>query len=180
MHEVEDLPRTSLSSLEDRLPLPLGCDESGTNHMDTEIRTVYTYFLAETSLKAIIARIHAIHVAEKTNHTSITSNLRISPIIQEFQTQLNEWKNSIPEFLEWSPEPGKGVCLPVGTRLKLLFWHAQFSLLEPLIRHTLYNPNRQLPFLGWTLLQSGLLAGTNMLQVTLQEKPDLDLILSNR
>jgi hypothetical protein len=60
LNEVHSFPRSLLFQLEDSLPLPLGCDESGTVNMKVSIRTTCTFFLAEMSLKAILALIYEI------------------------------------------------------------------------------------------------------------------------
>jgi hypothetical protein len=177
---VHSFPRSLLFQLEDTLPLPLGCDESGTANMKISVRTTYTFFLAEMSLKAIVARIYEIPDLESSPPCAFPVNLDKSPLIQELKTQIDGWEASLPTFLGWSPEATKGVSTSVGVRLKLLYWFARFWLHRPLIIHVLHDLSHELPFIGWTFFQSGLHAGLQMLKVSISEESDIDVIMGNR
>lgn len=170
---MEGLPRSFLYQLEDRLPLPLGCDEHATVHMKRDSRTTYTFFLAEMSLKGIIA--HILEIPE-----SFQSEVDNSPLIQELKTQLDGWEASVPSFLGWSPDATKGVTSLVGVRLKLLYWYARFSISRSLINHALHDLEHRLSFIGWMVFQDGLLAGLNMIKVSILEEADIDIIMGNR
>lgn len=148
--------------------------------MKTSVRTVYTFFLAEMSLKAILSRIHATPNPEYFVQNAPNGNIEISPLIRELKNQLTTWEASLPSFLGWSPEPRRGVAFPTGMRLKLLYWFARFSLFKPLIVHFLQDPTNQLPFLGWKSFQDGLLAGLNMIRISTLEDSEVDAIMGNR
>jgi hypothetical protein len=180
LNDIDSFPRSSLYHLEDRLPLPLGCDESGTVNLKTSVRTVYTFFLAEMSLKSTLARIISTAGGDHCVQKSSNSRVEISPLIQELNVQIDAWVTSLPSFLDWSPEPTRGTCSPVATRLKQIYWFARLSLSRPLILHVLYDLNHQLPFLGWKCFQDGILAGVNMIKVSIMEESDIDVIIGNR
>ncbi|TVY93392.1 hypothetical protein LAWI1_G001127 [Lachnellula willkommii] len=178
--EIDSFPKSLLYLLEHRLQLPLGCDEPNTTHLMAPVRNTYTFFLAEMSLKAIIARIlttpNLEHSIQKTFHGTV----EMSPLIQEFQTQLEKWEISVPAFLGWFPEPNRGMISPVGARLKLLYWFARFSLFKPLVARVLGESSCTLPLLGWTAFREGLLGGLNMVKGAVEEESDIDVIMGNR
>lgn len=179
-HVVFNFPRSLLYCLEDHLTLPLGCDEPNTAHLKAFTRTTYTYFLAEMSLKAIISRIlEAPDLNYFSNHNP-AGNVQISPLIQELKLQLEAWELSVPTFLDWSPQVRKGTSVPVGIRLKLLYWFARFSLARPLILHVLDDSSYSISFHGWTFFQDGLLAGLNMAKIAVLDDRDIDVIMGNR
>jgi hypothetical protein len=180
LHEVDSLTRSLLFQLEERLPLPLGCDESGTTHLTSSVRTTYTFFLAEMSLKAILARILSITDLEYSVTNVPHGNIQVSPLLQELRTQIDSWEASLPCFLHWSPEANQGASFSVGTRLKLLYWFTRFSLFGTLLVKLLHDSNHQFPFLEWTFFQEGLLAGVNMVKVSTLEELDIDVIMGNR
>ncbi|RDL35180.1 uncharacterized protein BP5553_07111 [Venustampulla echinocandica] len=182
VNEIGSFPRSSLYQLEDRLPLPLGCDESDTASLSSSVRTVrtYTFFLAEMSLKSTLARIISITGGDSYLETSLNSSVEISPLMQELNAQIGEWVISLPSFLDWSPEPTRGTCSPIATRLKLIYWFTRLSLSKSHILHVLHDSDHQLPFLGWKFFQDGILAGVNMIKVSVMEESEVDVIMGNR
>ncbi|KAF8854898.1 hypothetical protein BDZ45DRAFT_627092 [Acephala macrosclerotiorum] len=179
-HVVYSFPSSLLYQLENNLTLPLGYDEPNSVHLKAFARTTYTYFLAEMSLKAIISRIlEAPGLNHLSNH-NFAGSVEVSPIVQELKLQLEEWELTVPTFLDWSPQARKGTSVPVGIRLKLLYWFARFSLARPLILHVLDDSSYRLPFHGWTFFQDGLLAGLNMVKIAIPDERDINIIMGNR
>jgi hypothetical protein len=139
LRQVNSFLRSLLFHLEVRLSLPLGCDEAGTIHLNTSTRTAYTFFLAEMSLKTIIARIPTTPDLDYSVPNTLHTNAQISPLVQEPKTQIDGWGASLPNFLGWSAESNKGAAFSFGTRLRLLCWFAQFSLFKPHIIKVLHD-----------------------------------------
>ena len=147
----ETLPQSPLHQLENCLPLPPSCNETDLLQLPSRIRTTHAFYLAEMSLKAVAERIFTtaslgLCIRETDNHA-----IEVTPLFQELSRQLDEWIESLPTFLGWSPEPAKGLSSPVGIRVKLMYWFVRFSLFRPLILRALHDPSSSFPILGWTL-----------------------------
>ncbi|KAF3406249.1 hypothetical protein DPV78_000160 [Talaromyces pinophilus] len=179
----DELPKTPLSDLQDILTLPLGCEESTTTHMPMTTRTIYTFFLAETSLKAILARIRQMNQRKEEDgphrgsqyHALDTKN----PVSKELKCQLSAWLSGIPAFLNWSTKPGQGTQTKNASRLKLLFWFAKVALHLHPVKNALARRDGRFTMSGWILLQDTLLATYNMVEVFVLEDLDPDPILWN-
>jgi hypothetical protein len=179
-NEFEIMPSSSLFQLEDTLRLPSGCNEVGTAHLPEPFRTIQTFFLAEMGLKSILARIIATPDSDFFLEGPADGTIERSPLFHEHRTQLDRWVSSLPTFVDWTIEPRKGELSPVATRLKLFYWFALISLFRPLIRYVLRDPGQKLPFAVWKLFQDGLLAGLNMVKISVVEETDIDVIVGNR
>lgn len=180
-NEIDDtLPRSLLYQLEDSLPLPVGCDELDLSHLPVRARTMLLFFLAEMSLKAIGERICTTRNLEFCIQETSNGIVAVLPLFQELRRQLDEWVESVPSFLEWSSEPNKGVRSPLGIRVKLLYWFVRFSLFRPLILRVLHDSSSRFPILGWTLFHEGLHAGLTLINVSISEQSDIDVIMGNR
>lgn len=179
----DELPKTPLSDLQDILTLPLGCEESTTTHMPMTTRTIYTFFLAETSLKAILARIRQMNQRKEEDgphrgsqyHALDTKN----PVSKELKCQLSAWLSGIPAFLNCSTKPGQGTQTKNASRLKLLFWFAKVALHLHPVKNALARRDGRFTMSGWILLQDTLLATYNMVEVFVLEDLDPDPILWN-
>lgn len=171
---------TPLFQLEDTLRLPGGCDEIGTAHLPEPFRTIQTFFLAEMSLKSILARIIATPDSDFFLEGTLDGTIEQSPLFQELRTQLDRWVGSLPTFVDWSIEPNKGEPSSIATRLKLFYWFAHISLFRPLILYVLKDPSQKLTFTVWKLFQDGLMAGLNMVKISILEETDIDVIVGNR
>ncbi|CRG88310.1 hypothetical protein PISL3812_05339 [Talaromyces islandicus] len=157
------LPRSPLYKLEDSVALPLGCEESATTHMPASVRKVYTFFLAETGLKAILKRMPSFgrgndldtdNPPDQYQTTLTTAAAYPSAVHQELESQLSTWLAGVPSFLGWSPEP----CLV----------------------HALHKSNVAFTIQDWTLVQDTLLAAQNLVQIFVSEQSDPDPILQHR
>lgn len=168
--------------LEDCFPLPLGCDLSADINLPPRIRNELAFFLAETSLRAIMMRILrtpdlencVLHLSEHGRRPEV------SPLFQELRNQFDEWTLSLPSFFDWSAEPAKGAVSPLPTRLRLIYWFARFALFRPLVLRTLHDPSHRFSLLEFTLLQDGLLAALAFIKVAAWEEPEVDFIMGNR
>lgn len=67
---------------------------------------VYTFFLAEISLKAIWTRVYETPPSQLLQGEY--SNYQLSPVANELEAQLDKWTEQIPEFLNWSVQPDEG------------------------------------------------------------------------
>ncbi|OKL63792.1 hypothetical protein UA08_00755 [Talaromyces atroroseus] len=183
-----ELPRSPLSTLEDSLALPLGCEEFATTHMPVSTRTIYTFFLAETGLKAILKRMPS---SEKESlaeflpsHSQSIVNMNTcipSPVNEELDSQLSTWLAGVPSFLGWSPNPGLGEQAKIGTRLKLLYWFARFSLYGEFAGRALHSHGGVcITMQAWNAVQDTVFAAQNMVQAFVSEKSDPDPILQRR
>jgi hypothetical protein len=179
-YEAKQLQRSSLSALEENLSLPLGCDETLSAHLKGTTRETYAFFLAEMSLKSILARIHAKPAPQFSVQKSSNGAFESSPILLELKLQLDTWHLSLPDFLGWSTQPQSRTISPVATRLKLTYWFARYSIFIPLINQVLEDESYQLPFLGWSFFQEGVLAGLSMVTVAITEESDIDVLSGNR
>jgi len=139
-----------------------------------------TFFLAEMSLKAIANRIVTAADLEFYIQDPKTGIVELSPLFRELRRQLDEWIASVPSFLDWSPEPTKGISSPLGTRVKLMYWFVRFSLFRTLIKRVLNNSGSLFPILGWTLFREGLHAGLALINVAILEHSDISVIMGNR
>jgi hypothetical protein len=181
MIEVDTLPRSRLCDLEHCLPLPLGCDEPVMTHVKkSSKRTIYLFFLAETSLKNILAQILSISAQDSQLQESQIAIITVSPVIMELEKQLAAWKDKVPHYLGWSSEPMKGELLPLATRLKMIFWFSRFSLFTSLVLDILDDPDRPLNMTSWSCLQDGLSAGLILVKVFVLEKMQVDAITGKR
>ncbi|KAJ5411472.1 uncharacterized protein N7487_005831 [Penicillium crustosum] len=176
--EYNDLPLTCLSKLEHLLPLPLGCEESATLHMQPATRIIYTFFLAEISLKAILTRVYETPPNQLLQGEY--SNYQLSPVANELEAQLAKWTQEIPEFLDWSIQPDEGTLTQIGTRVKLLYWLARFLLYRPLVQYVALNPEASLGIQSWVLFQSALDTGAHLVRVFLVEESETEPILYTR
>lgn len=174
------MPSSPLLRLEDTLHLPTGCNEVGTAHLPEPFRTIQTFFLAEMGLKSILARIIATPNSDLFIEGPADGTIERSPLFHEHRTQLDQWVSSLPKFVNWDTEPRKGELSLVATRLKIFYWFALVSLFKPLILYVLRDPGQKLPFAVWKLFQDGLLAGLNMIKISVVEETDVDVIVGNR
>ncbi|QKX53500.1 uncharacterized protein TRUGW13939_00579 [Talaromyces rugulosus] len=183
-----DLPRSPLYKLEESVALPLGCEESATTHMPASVRKTYTFFLAETGLKAILKRMPSVgrdngpvtDISPDQGQTTLTTAAVPSAVNKELESQLSTWLAGVPSFLGWSPEPCLGEQTKVGTRLKLLYWFARFSLYSDSTENALHNSSVCFTMQAWTAVQDTLLAAQNLVQIFVSEKSDPDPILQHR
>lgn len=175
--------------LEDSVALPLGCEESTTTHMPASVRKTYTFFLAETGLKAILRRMPGVEdnlvtelsPSQCATPTATASTTTIpSPVNEELENQLDTWLAGVPSFLGWSPEPSLGEQTKIGTRLKLLYWFARFSLYGDTTANALHNSGACFTMQAWTAVQDTLLAAQNLVQTFVSELSDPDPILQHR
>lgn len=163
------------------MPLPLGCDESSLSHMEKSTRITYLFFLAETSLREILARIFSISSSESMLPLDAqSSRMTMSPIISELKSQLSIWKTGVPQSLEWLPEPSGNVRSPLHVRLKLLYWLAQFRLMQPSVNQVVRNAHAEFNIDVWTTLMHGLSSGYTLIRVLNWEVTHLDLIMGKR
>jgi len=131
--EFDIVPTTPLFQLEDTLALPGGCDEAGTTHLIEPFRSTQTFFLAEMSLKSILARSMATNDGDFYIVAAFETTVKESPLFQEFRNQMDCWVSTMPGFVGWAPGPAKGQLSRLGTRLKLLYWFTRLCLCRPLI-----------------------------------------------
>lgn len=179
------LPQSRLSEFEELFSLPLPCEEPTNKNMSIRVRNLYTFFLADTSLRAILERtlttsglttsVQGFHM-----QTGCGSSITFSPIIQELRQQLDTWVLRLPPNFDWSVEPGCGTLSPVGTRLKLLYWFARFSVLRPTVLHILSVSPLQPRFLQWEPFRESLQPALTMVKVYLVEQSDVDVLMANR
>lgn len=178
--EIKILPRSHLCDLEDQMPLPLGCDESMLTHMKKSTRTIYLFFLAETSLKAIANRINMMAHENIPLGEIEAASLVVAPIRLELKKQLIVWEHNIPKSLGWVQEPATRQCSALATRLKLIFWLARFWLCKPLILRLMDNMRSEFNVSVWNSLVEGLLAGCNVVKVMILEESQVDAIMGRR
>jgi hypothetical protein len=156
--------------------------------MPASVRKVYTFFLAETGLKAILKRMPSFgrenglvtDIPSDQCQTTLTTVAIPSAVNKELESQLSTWLAGVPSFLGWSPEPCLGEQTKVGTRLKLLYWFARFSLYSDSTVHALHNSSVCFTMQAWTAVQDTLLAAQNLVQIFVSEKSDPDPILQHR
>jgi len=177
LYIVDFLPKSNLCRLEQYLPLPLGCEEAETVQMPHSTRLIYTFFLADMSLKSILARILA---SPDLGFEILNGDAFARPVTNELCTQLTLWKQSLPSFLDWNSGPNKGTVSAVGSRLKLVYWFAQFSLHQSLIAQILGNLDRPIHFSSWSLFQDALDVGFALLEVVVREEADIDVMMGSR
>lgn len=185
-----DLPPSQLSTLENSLALPLGCEESSTAHMKASARRAYTFFLAETGLKAILKRVPKFekepfptemgNADNAVRPQTLPAAFILSPVNDELDGQLSIWLSGVPTFLSWSPEPCLGEQAKVGTRLKLLYWFARLSLYNASIKHILDLGGVCFSLQAWGLVQDMLFAAQNCVHIFAFEECDPDPILQYR
>lgn len=178
--EIDVLPRSHLSKLEDQMPLPLGCDESTLSHLERSTRIIYLFFLAETSLKEIVARINTMCLETLPELGRKSAKVRISPVALELKNQLVVWEESVPQSLGWSPQPSEDACSALHTRLKLIYWLAQFHLFEPLVMAVMNNVHAEFNFDVWSSVVHGLSAGYTLVKVLVWEKTQVDSVMGKR
>ncbi|EXJ93163.1 hypothetical protein A1O3_01720 [Capronia epimyces CBS 606.96] len=178
--ELEILPRSHLGELENHLPLPIGCDESSLSHLQKHARIIYMFFLAETSLKAILARIMSMSASCEAKFPQETraAMLATSPIVLELKNQLVIWEHNLPLSLGWSCDPVRDASAgsALATRLRLVYWLARFHLARPLVVHMMDNLGSQFSLEVWTALTAGLSAGYTLLRVLWWEEKHIDTI----
>lgn len=179
------LPQSRLYDFEELFSLPLPCEEPTNKNMPIRVRNLYTFFLADTSLRAILERILTTSglvtcVQGFPTQTGCGGSITLSPIIQELRQQLDTWVLRLPPDFDWSVEPGCGNLAPVGTRLKLLYWFARFSILRPTILQLLSDSSLEPRLLQWEPFREGLQPALTMVKVYLVELPDVDVLMANR
>jgi hypothetical protein len=104
-----------------------------------------------------------------------------SPVNEELEGQLSTWLAGVPSFLRWSPNPGLGEQAKIGTRLKLLYWFARFSLYGGSTTHAIHNHSGAcFTMQAWNAVQDTLFAAQNMVQAFVSEESDPDPILQRR
>lgn len=162
------------------MPLPLGCDESTLSHMEKSTRMIYLFFLAETSLKEILDRIHSTYLESLSETVQQSTIVRVSPVALELKSQLASWENSLPQSLDWSPEPIHDAHSPLHTRLRLNFWLAHFRLSQPLITRVTNNVHAEFNVEVWTSLMHGLSSGYTLVKVLIWEAKQLDAVIGKR
>lgn len=146
--------------------------------MQPATRIIYTFFLAEISLKAIWTRVHETLPNQLLQGED--SNYQLSPVAKELEAQLAKWTQEVPEFLDWSIKPDEGTLTQVGTRVKLLYWCARFLLYRPLVQYVVSNPEASLSIQSWVLFQSALNTGISLARVFLVEESETEPILYTR
>lgn len=161
--------------------LPLSCGESTTTHMPMTIRTIYTFFLAETGLKAILARIQQMNQRkvqdESHRRTQYHSLDTKDPVTKDLECQLLAWLSGIPAFLNQSIRPGQGTQTKNASRIKLWFGLAKIALHLHPVKNALTRRDNRFTMSGWILLQDTLLASHNMVGVFVLVDLDPDPIL---
>lgn len=171
------LPQSPLNRLEDEMPLPLGCEEDRTISMPHETRRIYTYFLAEMSLREILRRTLSFTNGESDARNGVCN---VTPVFRELDLQLSRWEEGIPAFLNFTVDPNQPVTCHVAGRLRMLYWYACFSLRKPSIRHILWQPEVSFQLQSWIAVQDALGAGHNFLAVAVREDTELDVFMGLR
>ncbi|RMZ84052.1 hypothetical protein DV737_g1350, partial [Chaetothyriales sp. CBS 132003] len=185
INEIDDtLPRSSLPQFEEMFTLPLPCEEQLNENVPPRIRTGFLFFLAEMSLRTILQRILTTpglgnSMQDTSENSGCVSGFKLSPLILELRYQLDTWILQFPIDLNWSVEPGCGVLSGVGTRLKLLYWYARFSLLKPMMLSVLQDQTIQSTFILWEPFREALLPALTMVKVFIEEGPDIDVLMAN-
>ncbi|KAL2838974.1 hypothetical protein BJY01DRAFT_250713 [Aspergillus pseudoustus] len=183
--ELDDtIPESPLYLLEQDLPLPLGCEEPKEieMRMPLQIRMQYHFFLADTSLRMILARVTNMfsNAQNKSRDYRLPDASSSAVLLNELRQQLDEWEVHVPVFLEWSSTPGSGTISPVGTRLKLTYWFSRLQISRPAIELALRDQNARLSILEWGLLQQGVVAAINLVKTFVLEKASIDVLAGNR
>ena len=145
--------------------------------MQTTTREIYTFFLAEMSLRAIWSRVSNAPANELLKAVEKSFDYCLSPMGNELEGQLKRWYQEIPGFLSWSIEPGEGRISKIGARLKLLYWFTVFSIYRPLLEYVASKAKVCLSLNSWVLLQAALQAGLNLARVVVTENSERDPIL---
>lgn len=185
-NEVDNtLPRSCLSQFEETFSLPLPCEEPTNKQMPMRVRHAFTFFLAEMSLRAILERIITTpdlesYTRETSEHPGFVSGIKLSPLLHELRQQLDTWALRLPTDLDWSVEPGYGAPSAIGTRLKLLYWFARFSLLRPMMLRILHDSTLQSHFRLCEPFREAVLSTLTMVKVFIMERPDIDVLMANR
>jgi len=180
------IPESPLYLLEQDLPLPLGCEEPNEieMRMPLQIRMQYHFFLADTSLRMILARITNVSSSPSENksrdHHRLPDVSSSTALLSELRQQLDEWEAHVPIFLQWSSSPGRGIISPVGTRLKLTYWFSRLQISRPAIETALHDQHARLSVLEWSLLQQGVSAAIDMVKTFVLEKASIDVLSGNR
>ncbi|KAG9774117.1 hypothetical protein KCU88_g5553, partial [Aureobasidium melanogenum] len=180
--EIAMLPSSRLSELEDQMPLPLGCDEASLSHLEKTRRIKYLFFLADTSLRSILARIDAMCSEFKASPVSSQwpGNVALSPVAVELKSQLAAWDKNVPPSLDWSPCPSEDIPSLTRTRLRLLYWLAQFRLCEPVVISVMGNTRAEFNIDVWSSLMHGLSSGYTLVRTLVREGVQIDAIMGKR
>ncbi len=160
--------------------LPTGCSEPEDPRMSDQMRLNYTFFLAEMSMRSILARILATCASDLLPLDTWNNRRGLSLIFRELNHQLSEWLDNVPMSLRWSPQLGRGLISKVATRLKLLYWFARFSLFKPLFQRFLEELDGSFYIEEDICIQEYVTAGRTLLEVFVSEEPDPDMILAQR
>ncbi|KAL2392387.1 hypothetical protein ABEF93_002342 [Exophiala dermatitidis] len=180
--EIDVLPSSRLSELEDQMPLPLGCDEASLSHLEKTRRIKYLFFLADTSLRSILARIDAMCSEFKASPVSSQwpGKVALSPVAVELKSQLAAWDRNVPPSLDWSPCPSENIPSLTRTRLRLLYWLAQFRLCEPVVISVMGNTRAEFNIDVWSSLMHGLSSGYTLVRTLVREGVQIDAIMGKR
>ncbi|EHY59867.1 hypothetical protein ABEF92_000814 [Exophiala dermatitidis] len=180
--EIDVLPSSRLSELEDQMPLPLGCDEASLSHLEKTRRIKYLFFLADTSLRSILARIDGMCSEFKASPVSSQwpGNVALSPVAVELKSQLAAWDKNVPPSLDWSPCPSENIPSLIRTRLRLLYWLAQFRLGEPVVIAVVGNTRAEFNIDVWSSLMHGLSSGYTLARTLVREGVQIDAIMGKR
>ncbi|KAL2421662.1 hypothetical protein ABEF95_008365 [Exophiala dermatitidis] len=180
--EIDVLPSSRLSELEDQMPLPLGCDEASLSHLEKTRRIKYLIFLADTSLRSILARINAMCSEFKASPVSSQwpGKVALSPVAVELRSQLAACDRNVPPSLDWSPCPSENTPSLIRTRLRLLYWLAQFRMCEPVVVAVMSNTRAEFNIDVWSSLMHGLSSGYTLVRTLVREGVQIDAIMGKR
>jgi hypothetical protein len=151
--------------------------------MPTTTRTIYTFFLAETSLKAILARIRKVN--QRAERDVLSKGIQYhslevkNPVIEELERQLSTWLTGIPAFLNWSTKPSHGTQTKNASKIKLLYWFAKISLYLNPINDAITQREGRFTMRGWMILQDTILATHTLMEVFVSEELEPDPVLWN-
>jgi hypothetical protein len=176
------------------MPLPVSCDEASLMHLRPSTRAIYGFFLAEMSLRNIINQLLSLSDDEiwprtSTKDGSELNELPRSPVAEEFDNQLSTWLYNVPDFLDWSLDhsppvsfQGRRGLSDLASRLKMLYWFAQFLLLGGLsqksIEMTAANNSGRLN--GKLLHNRAVVAAVRFVEVFLLDDPEIDILMAHR
>ncbi|GAM88890.1 hypothetical protein ANO11243_069240 [Dothideomycetidae sp. 11243] len=100
------LPRTSIYSVDDRIPLPsfVQSGRFSPNEVEEKLDQFHYHFLAMIALRRLIARIHST-LHSDAGRKAESSRQHDGPplhLINELARQLESWRTYLPQVLQWS------------------------------------------------------------------------------